>query len=304
MSIVFSAKRLSARDRRRHDEAVARGESYLESESRVLESVMDVDRTRFYEKFALGSTKEYCVAYMKLSENVAYNFIAVARKAREVPELKAAIDARRLGVSKARKIVSVLTPQNQEEWIAKAIDLPLWELEREVAERSGEGPPDRVRPVKGGRVRVEIVVTAEEFAELRRAQDLVSASERRDVTIKEALLRASRFWTERRDPARKAERARRSSRDERKSATIPAWALHAVHRRDQGRCQATGADGAKCGRARYVHVHHLKQRCEGGGDDPSNLTTLCSQCHRRWHRFQDGLFDKRSAPERNSALSG
>lgn len=30
---------------------------------------------------------------------------------------------------------------------------------------------------------------------------------------------------------------------------------------------------------RYLSVHHLTSRANGGSDDPSNLITLCNSCH-------------------------
>ena len=62
----------------------------------------------------------YAVHDLKLSESVALNFINVARKSVQVPELKAEIEAGSFCVSKARKIVSVITPENKTDWIEKA----------------------------------------------------------------------------------------------------------------------------------------------------------------------------------------
>ena len=49
-----------------------------------------------------------------------------------------------------------------------------------------------------------------------------------------------------------------------------------VLQRDGGKCQ-------KCGTTEKVRVHHLVPRVCGGSDDPNNLTTLCSKCHRKAH---------------------
>ncbi len=55
----------------------------------------------------------------------------------------------------------------------------------------------------------------------------------------------------------------------------------AVIERDGGVCQ-------DCGRALghlpswYTEVHHIIPRVNGGGDHPSNLKTLCVECHRRY----------------------
>ena len=37
-----------------------------------------------------------------------------------------------------------------------------------------------------------------------------------------------------------------------------------------------------------LHVHHIKTREAGGPDEPSNLITLCKDCHNRLHRRTEG----------------
>lgn len=49
-----------------------------------------------------------------------------------------------------------------------------------------------------------------------------------------------------------------------------------VLERDNGKCQ-------KCDTTEKIRVHHLIPRVCGGTDDLSNLTTLCSKCHRKAH---------------------
>lgn len=47
--------------------------------------------------------------------------------------------------------------------------------------------------------------------------------------------------------------------------------------RDSWRCQ-------HCGRATELEVHHIRSRSALGDDNPDNLITLCSECHRTMHR--------------------
>ncbi|MCK9995977.1 MAG: HNH endonuclease, partial [Candidatus Krumholzibacteria bacterium] len=60
--------------------------------------------------------------------------------------------------------------------------------------------------------------------------------------------------------------------------------------RDQHRCQAPG-----CGRTRFLEVHHIKPRHQGGSNTTENLMTLCASCHRLWH--ERGLKVRESAPK-------
>ena len=69
----------------------------------------------------------------------------------------------------------------------------------------------------------------------------------------------------------------------RNKATIPPRVRREVLARDRHRCQAPG-----CGRTRFLEVHHNIPRNQGGNNQPENLTTLCSSCHRLWHEIGVG----------------
>ena len=64
----------------------------------------------------------------------------------------------------------------------------------------------------------------------------------------------------------------------RNATTIPPRTRREVLARDQHRCTAPG-----CGRTRFLEVHHITPRNNGGNNRPENLTTLCGACHRLWH---------------------
>jgi len=64
----------------------------------------------------------------------------------------------------------------------------------------------------------------------------------------------------------------------RNRATIPPATRAAVLARDRHRCAAPG-----CGSARFLEVHHVVPREEGGSNQADNLVTLCGRCHRFAH---------------------
>ena len=61
--------------------------------------------------------------------------------------------------------------------------------------------------------------------------------------------------------------------------TIPPAIRRRVMRRDRKRCVVPG-----CAHHRFLDVHHLDPRCEGGGHDPDRLAVLCGSHHRAVHR--------------------
>jgi hypothetical protein len=63
----------------------------------------------------------------------------------------------------------------------------------------------------------------------------------------------------------------------RKTRQVPRWLARQLRRRDGG-CRFPG-----CGRARWLHSHHLRHWAQGGPTDPSNLVTLCGYHHRLLH---------------------
>jgi len=66
-------------------------------------------------------------------------------------------------------------------------------------------------------------------------------------------------------------RAKKGSQD---SVDRGGW-LRAL-RRDDFTCQL-------CGSHRSLEVHHIRRRSRGGEDSPSNLLTVCHDCHARIH---------------------
>ena len=66
----------------------------------------------------------------------------------------------------------------------------------------------------------------------------------------------------------------------RNTTTIPPRVRREVLARDKHRCQAPG-----CGRTRFLEVHHIKPRIQGGSNKAENLTTLCAACHRLYHEL-------------------
>ena len=69
-----------------------------------------------------------------------------------------------------------------------------------------------------------------------------------------------------------------STPGKRNTTTIPPRTRREVLARDRHTCRAPG-----CRHDRFLEVHHVAPRRNGGTNDPANLVTLCSACHRLWH---------------------
>jgi hypothetical protein len=61
--------------------------------------------------------------------------------------------------------------------------------------------------------------------------------------------------------------------------TIPPRIRRLVHRRAHGRCEVDG-----CRSAKFLEIHHIVHRADGGTHDPSLLSLVCSAHHAAIHR--------------------
>src|ERR1700761_4664366 len=100
-----------------HQRAVKAARSYLTSESDLIEILRDMAECQGYLDLRHKSLARYAVDALKLSKNVAYTFCDIAKKARDVPKLYELIRNGDLTVSNARRIVPILTIENQEKWL-------------------------------------------------------------------------------------------------------------------------------------------------------------------------------------------
>ena len=60
------------------------------------------------------------------------------------------------------------------------------------------------------------------------------------------------------------------------SAGITSAQRKAIYRREGWRC-------ALCDSTKYLQIHHIIRRSQGGGNHPHNLIALCSDCHALAH---------------------
>jgi hypothetical protein len=74
-------------------------------------------------------------------------------------------------------------------------------------------------------------------------------------------------------------------------STVPPRTRAAVLARDRHRCSTPG-----CRATRFLEVHHMVPRAEGGGNGMTNLVTLCSRCHAFVHAGGSGREAVRVAP--------
>ncbi|MBI2605973.1 MAG: hypothetical protein HYW49_07820 [Deltaproteobacteria bacterium] len=203
-----------------HRRALEAARKFFQAEAELLELIQKIDACKGFRDFGHTSLFSYAIGELKLSESVALNLINVARKAVQVPALKAEIEMGNLSICKARKIVPVLNVQNQAEWIEKAKTLPARQLEREIAKVAPSAAfPERVRYATENRLNLSLSVDEKTMQAIRRVQDLECQRKGRPVSLEETLAAMSAFYIEKHDPLEKAKRAPGAVK---KSANAPA----------------------------------------------------------------------------------
>lgn len=297
-----------------HDRAVANVKEFKKKESEVIEDLIEIDKYKIFRFFGYTSLFQYCVSELKLTESQSYQFIGIARKSVEIPEIKQAIDTGKISVSNARRIVSVLTPENKDLWIEKAATLPQRKLEMEIVkENPKEIKKEIIKPIAEDKYEFRTYLNKSAEENLKRVKDLLSQKFKKAISAEEAIEFLMQDYLQRQDPVKKAERAMEKNNAklnigvEVKSSNlafnqtsnsnqaqlclgtvmpvrkpIPSYIRHQINLRDKNQCTHTH-NGQRCSNQRWLHLHHLKPVANGGQNSFQNLTTLCSGHHRLLH---------------------
>ena len=277
----------------------------------------DILERRLYRELGYSSMPQYARRALGFSETRTGDFMRLARKLDSLPAVKAALPE--IGYTKAREIVTVASPRNEDHWVEEAKTSSRRELVKKVkqvkararkpaAEMFGAAEP----LAEEVPVRVSVEFTPEQFARwealLEKLQkngvtgnradlllDALAASLENTPSSKETTPRgavqvhvhqcpdcgkadANGRRLGRADTERLSCDATISKPGKRNTTTIPPKTRREVLSRDRHQCQAPG-----CHRTRFLEVHHLTPRTKGGTNDPNNLVTLCSACHRLSH---------------------
>lgn len=303
-----------------HNRALEMATQYKKCEADLFRIFRELDETKAFLHFGGNSLFDYSVRILGLSEATTSNLITVARKSREVPELKVAIESGTLSVSKAKKISAVITPSNQERWLSLAKSQTSRVIEKEVArENPSMAVREKIKYKTAERLEISFGISEDLEAKLARAKDLIAQKTGATVSSEKALEVLLSDYLERHDPIEKAKRSKmksdRASLDENHTylkinsteqvpgpvskaavsqvkslrhgksarAKLSAKITHQVNLRDRAQCTHE-KDGLRCANKKWLEVHHVKPISRGGTDAIENLTTLCSSHHRMRHR--------------------
>ncbi len=276
----------------------------------------EIRERKLYRELGYSDVVAYAMAELGFSRTKAYEFLRLADSIKELPALRDAVESGELPWTKARAVAGVATKRSDRKWVELAKRSSVRELDREVRARrkepDGQGELLGARPLMPDRrVSRSFSLTPEQEVKYTAATERLRKSG--DSRSREELLVAaltvladgeSTRWDSGSPhqiviyrceecgraklpsgdplPTAATEQAACDCREHREGepnrASIPRSKRRAVLARDGHRCAMPG-----CGRTRFLEVHHRVPRARGGTNEPANLVTLCSACHRLVH---------------------
>lgn len=291
-----------------HDVAVV----FRQKETELIQVLKELDDTKAYRATGYNSLFRFCVESLQLTEHQSYNYITVARKCTEIPELMVALEDRRITVSKARRMASVINSDNQSAWIELAEKSSQRDLESAV--RAKDPLPsvrDHLQILSQSDVKLQATLDKSVEQKLRRVIELLSEKSHGSIKINDALDEMCDLFLEKNDPLIVAERRRASAKSEGKHKApnsarahlgeylptsdmkfpknlkgriaIPAETKHQIWARDQGQCRFH-RQGKRCESRRYLEIHHKVPVFQGGNNSLENLVLICSEHHKAIHQ--------------------
>src|SRR5665213_2912931 len=100
-----------------HEDCLKLCQGYVRREAPIVFQLIQVGETKLYKELDIKNLFTYAVKICGLPEGAAYSFIAVGKMAKINPCLREAVAARTLTVSKANRILSILTNENSDELV-------------------------------------------------------------------------------------------------------------------------------------------------------------------------------------------
>jgi hypothetical protein len=302
------------------DEVLASLDDLLRQSRRVeaplVAHIGEVHARHLYARYAASSMFSYCTGILHLSEGEAQLRINVAKAARDHPVLLEMLADGRLHLSGINRLAPVLTLENRERLLARAVYKSKRQIEEIVAEvtsrpdvpstmrklperpraeavdvevasplcleppRSAPAPLPALQPP--ARYKIQFTAGPELHDDLERLQALMR-SEVPDGDLAAIIAKAVREMRQRLEARRFAQvRSPRkpTSPPDASSRHVPAGVRRLVYRRDGSRCRFVDAEGRRCPERHRLEYHHQHAFGLGGGPDPDNICLVCGPHNR------------------------
>src|SRR6185369_106419 len=190
-----------------HSQALVISKELKRQEFLMIEILQEIDEQKVFRFLGFKSLFQYATSGLGLGEQRAYTFILVSRKSAKISQFQEALRSGKLTLSKAKKITSVITPENAEHWLSKANVMSQRQLERAVAKVNPKlSVEEGFRFISENILEFKAALGVETEQKMRRVQDILCQSQGKAISWEETLGAMAQLFLERRDPVSKAER--------------------------------------------------------------------------------------------------
>jgi Holliday junction resolvase RuvA-like protein/HNH endonuclease len=295
-----------------HEEILSLALARAANEHALCGALLRAHRDGGWRKLGFASFLEYAEQFAGTTPRQTMDRLRVAVTLEQLPGLDAALATGRLPFTAIRELARVITPHTEELWLAGTQGLTVGEIQRLVSGRDRGDLPDD--PPRAERHRISLEVSADVYALFRDAQAKLRADSGDALDDEEVLRLMARSVLEGPtdegrsayqiamtvcracgtatqdsvgqeivvdDTATEAALCDAQHIDDQGHARqdVPPATRRLVVRRQHGKCAVPA-----CRLTRFLDVHHIELRSEGGTHAESNLAALCTSHHAAVHR--------------------
>jgi 5-methylcytosine-specific restriction endonuclease McrA len=265
--------------------------------ARVIVHLIEVEDRGLDKRSACSSMWAFCIERLHMSEAEARLRISAMKLVRSLPSALAWLERGDVHLSALVQLGPHLTDENVDTMLDEAKGKTRPQLEEMIARRfprpnaptieipvaqsmtlpAAPAPARaaRIEPLSATGVLVQMTMSAEGYADLKRAKELLGHSIPDGDTVK-VIERALRTLVEDLEKTRRAKASRpRASVRPSKRGHIPAATRREVFARDGEQCTYFDSDGRRCECRARLELDHIQPRALGGGDEASNLRARC-----------------------------
>jgi hypothetical protein len=116
-----------------HEQLTSAVAAFKQAEQSVVVWFAEMNRRGLYRELGYSSMRQYSVEALGFSETRAGDFLRLAGRLEELPQIRAAVESGQLGYTKARELVGVASPQTEGQWLQEALGSSRRELEKKAA---------------------------------------------------------------------------------------------------------------------------------------------------------------------------
>ncbi|MBC8425217.1 HNH endonuclease [bacterium] len=256
----------------------------------------EIYERKLYRELGYASINQYAAEELGFSSSRTGDYLQLCRSFKRLPQVKEKVASGELGYTSARVLARVADEQTEAGWLEFALSNSRRDLEKEVKRAKVEAaddaagqvsllpvPPKR-RPAAVRPVRVGMDMSPTQFARYEQLWEQIHIHQCPEC--EKATVQTSKGELELgQSELNRAQCDCRIGRlDERNTTSIPPAVRRLVLARARHKCQHPG-----CNHTRFLEVHHIVPRSQGGTNDPENCTCLCSACHTLLHDQKPGV---------------